>query len=355
MSDHVTLRVNGREWGGWTRVQISAGIERLSRDFNVEITRQWPGESGSVPLQPRVKKGELVEVLIGEEKAKVLTGWIEATPVRYDARSINVGISGRSKTADLIDCAADTTVFTGKTLYQIASELAKPFGIKVISRGAPRTSLQALQADYGETVHEVLNKALGSQQTLAWDDEEGNLLIGSVGNDRATTALVWGENILTCDTEQSIRERFSEYQVAGQRAGDDIDFGEATLTALRARAKDSQITRYRPQHIQQSGNTTGASCKARSEFEARQRAARTEETTYTVQGWRQGNGSLWKPNQRVIVFDPVLGFSNRELVIGEVVYTQDEGGTRCELRVAPEAAYIPPLEELKAPDEDEDW
>lgn len=207
----------------------------------------------------------------------------------------------------------------------------------------------------GKTVHEVLNKALGSQQALAWDDENGNLLIGLVGNDKATTALVWGENILTCDTEQSIRERFSEYQVAGQRSGDDDDFGEATLTALRARARDSQITRYRPQHIQQSGNATGASCRARSQFEAQQRAARTEETTYTVQGWRQGDGSLWKPNQRVIVFDPVLGFNNRELVTSEVVYTQDEGGTRCELRVAPEAAYIPQLEELKVLTAEDDW
>ncbi len=155
------------------------------------------------------------------------------------------------------------------------------------------------------------------------------MLIGLVGNDKATTALVWGENILTCDTEQSIRERFSEYQVAGQRSGDDDDFGESTLTALRARAKDSKITPYRPQHIQQSGNATGASCRARSQFEAQQRAARTEETTYTV----QGDGSLWKPDQRVIVFDPVLGFNNRELVISEVVYTQDEGRMKAELAV----------------------
>lgn len=223
--------------------------------------------------------------------------------------------------------------------------------LRSISQGTPPTPLQTLQADYGETVHEVLNKALGTQQALAWDDEEGNLLIGKVGNDRATTALVWGENILTCDTEQSIRERFSEYQVAGQHAGDDNDFSETTLLiALRARARDSQITRYRPQYIQQSGNATGASCRARSEFEAKQRAARTEETTYTVQGWRQGDGSLWKPNQRVIVFDPVLGFNNR--VISEVVYTQDETGTLCELRVGPEAAYIPPLEKLERKEED---
>ncbi|WP_369407040.1 phage baseplate assembly protein [Arsenophonus endosymbiont of Aleurodicus floccissimus] len=85
-----------------------------------------------------------------------------------------------------------------------------------------------------------------------------------------------------------------------------------------------------------------ASCRARSEFEAQQRAARTEETTYTVQGGGKVDGSLWKPNQRVIVFDPVLCFNNRELVISEVVYTQDESGTLRELRVAPEAAYIPP-------------
>jgi len=350
MTDAVILRVNGRDWGGWTRVQISAGIERLARDFHVDITRQWPGESGSASLPPRLQKGDAVEVLVGEDK--VLTGWIEATPIRYDAHRVHVGISGRSKTADLIDCAAPVTVFTGKTLYQIATALAKPFGINAISQGAPTQPLQEVQADYGETVHEVLNKALGLQQALAWDDEHGNLLIGRVGSARATTALVWGENILSGDTEQSIRDRFSEYHVAGQRSGDDADFGDATLTALRAKAKDRQITRYRPQHIQQSGQATGASCRQRAEFEAQQRAARTEETTYTVQGWRQGNGSLWQPNQRVIVFDPVLGVHHRELVIGEVVYTQNEGGTLCQLRVAPEAAYIPPLQEQKSEEED---
>lgn len=40
MSDYVILRINGRKLGVWTRVQIQANIESLSRDFNVEITRQ---------------------------------------------------------------------------------------------------------------------------------------------------------------------------------------------------------------------------------------------------------------------------------------------------------------------------
>lgn len=171
--------------------------------------------------------------------------------------------------------------------------------------------------------------------------ETGGYAPANIGSTRAHTALVLGENILSCDTEKSIRERFSVYQVAGQRAGNDDDFGEATTTALRARTEDAFIARYRPMYIRQTGQATGAGCIARADFEARQRAARTDETTYVVQGWRQGNGTLWQPNQRVIVFDPVCGFDNTELLVSEVTFTQDQNGTLTEIRVGPPDAYLP--------------
>lgn len=343
MNDNVTLRVNGREWGGWTSIRIGSGIERLARDFSVEITRQWPGGDGVASLQPRVKNGDKVEVLIGDDL--VVTGWVEATPVRYDARSISVGISGRSLTADLIDCAAEPTQFNGQSLVQVASALARPFGIAVINAGAPGGVIPGVQPDHGETVIEVLNKMLGQQQALAYDDPRGRLVIGGIGTTRAHTALVLGKNVISCDTEKSIRERFSTYQVSGQRAGNDDDFGAATTTALRAKTTDASIGRYRPMAVQQTGQSTGASCIARAEFEARQRAARTDEATYTVWGWRQGDGSLWQPNQRVIVFDPICGFNNRELLISEVSFTKDNNGTLTELRVGPPDAYLPEPEE----------
>ncbi|EKP9660914.1 baseplate protein [Escherichia coli] len=345
MNDNVTLRVNGREWNGWTSVRIGAGVERLARDFSVEITRQWPGDEGITTLQPRIKNGSKVEVLIGDEL--VITGWVEATPVRYDARSVSTGIAGRSLTADLIDCAAEPTQFNGRSLVQIAQALAAPFGIEVVNSGAPSGVIPDVQPDHGETVIEVINKILGQQQALAYDDPHGRLVIGGIGSTRAHTALVLGENILSCDTEKSIRERFSVYQVAGQRAGNDDDFGEATTTALRARTEDAFIARYRPMYIRQTGQATGAGCIARADFEARQRAARTDETTYVVQGWRQGNGTLWQPNQRVIVFDPVCGFDNTELLVSEVTFTQDQNGTLTEIRVGPPDAYLP---EPEAPD-----
>lgn len=339
MNNTVILRVNGREWGGWESVRISAGIERIARDFNVQITRQWPGDEEQAKKRARIRNGDRVEVLIGDDL--VITGWVEATPVRYDAHSITMGIVGRSKTADLIDCSATPSQYSGRSMVQIASALAKPFGISVVDAGGVTGALQGIQADLGDTVMDVLNKMLGLQQALAYDNASGNLVIGSPGAVKATTALVFGENILSCDTEQSIKDRFSVYEVAGKRAGNDSDFGEATTTAIRGQTVDNGIARYRPLIIRQTGNATSASCGSRSEFEMRQRAARTDEVTYTVQGWRQGDGTLWQPNMQVIVFDPVVGFDNREMVIAEVTWQVDEGGTVSEIRVGPADAYLP--------------
>ncbi|NWP15424.1 baseplate protein, partial [Escherichia coli] len=105
----------------------------------------------------------------------------------------------------------------------MAQALAAPFGIEVVNSGAPSGVIPDVQPDHGETVIEVINKILGQQQALAYDDPHGRLVIGGIGSTRAHTALVLGENILSCDTEKSIRERFSVYQVAGQRAGNDDD------------------------------------------------------------------------------------------------------------------------------------
>ncbi|EEZ4486442.1 baseplate protein, partial [Escherichia coli] len=171
MNNTVLLRVSGREWGGWTSVRISAGINRIARDFNVAITTRWPG---SRDYQPRIKNGELVEVLIGDEP--VLTGYVEALPLRYDASSVSMGIVGRSKTADLVDCSALPLQQSGKNLLRIVSELAAPFGITVIDAGVPQTAVIDAQPEHGETVADCLNRLLGQVQTLAYDDECGRLV-----------------------------------------------------------------------------------------------------------------------------------------------------------------------------------
>ena len=339
MNDNVTLRIGGEVWGGWTTVSIGAGVERLARDFTVGITRSWPGDKGHRALEPGIKKGARVEVFIGDEP--VLTGWVEATPVSYDAKSVTVGISGRSLTADLIDCSAQPTQFNERSLIQIAEALAAPFNIAVVNAGAPDKPIPGVQPGYGETVLAVLNKMLGQQPVLIYDTPLGEMVIGRLGAETATTALVFGHNILSAKADKSVSGRFSQYQVAGQSAGNNINFAAATTSGIRAKSADPQITRYRPLHLRQSGQATIDSCMERAEFEARKRAAKTDSVTYIVQGWRQGDGRLWQPNQRVIVSDPNCGFDKRELLIAGTQYTKDQNGTRTELKLTPVDAWLP--------------
>ncbi|HCD7552973.1 TPA: baseplate protein [Citrobacter farmeri] len=342
MTDHdVVLRINGKDLAGWTRVNISAGIDRLARNFDVEITREWPQSGNIKNLAIPVVEGDLIEVLIGSEK--VLTGFVDATPLRYDANDVSASISGRSKTADLIDCSAPTQPgqFTNRTLSQIVTTLAQPFGVTVTSATAESETITSFQLDFGESVNEALNRLLGLEQVLAFDNADGELVLDTVGNEKAVTALVLGENIIDADSRRDFSNRFSDYTITGQRAGDDHDYAETTNSKITSTIKDPAVQRYRPLIVKQCGNATLATVKARAQYERAHREGQTLETTYTVLGWRQGDGSLWKPNQRVIVWDPVMGFDNTELVIAETTWQLENSGYTTRLRVGPIAAYMP--------------
>lgn len=335
MNNEITLRVNGINYGGWLDVEITAGIERQSRDFNLSVTRTWPGAK---ELPRRVKPFDICEVFIGDEK--VITGYIDATPIRYDDTNIGVTVRGRSKTADLIDCSAKYTTgqWRNRKVESIAADLAKVYGLEVVTEINTGAVVIEHQIEPGETAFESLDRLLTARQLLSTDDENGRLVLIDAGSGgRASNALVYGENILSADTALDYKDVYSEYKCIGQRSGNDFDSGE-TVATINATELDKTIPRYRYLLIKESGQVTNQECKDRVHYEHLFRAAKALETTYTVQGWRQSDGSLWKTNQLVRVTDPVIGFDD-ELLITEVTYKISEAGTICILKVIPANAY----------------
>lgn len=343
MTEEVKLRVNGIDFGGWLDVEITAGIERQARDFKLGITRTWPG---ATDIPRRVKSGDVCEVFIGNDK--ILTGYVDATPISYGPKSLSVGVTGRSKTADLIDCSAThkTGQWRGVKIERIASDLAAPYGIKVLTEIDTGTSISDHQIDTGETAFESIGRLLSIRQLLSTDNADGNLVLINAGSGgKAVTALEYGSNILSAEIGLDYKDVFSEYTSKGQRAGNDHDYADA-VAGVSASIKDSTVTRYRNLIIQQTGNATTLDCQQRVKYERVYRHSKALETTYTVQGWRQQNGALWLPNQMVHVNDPVIGFDT-DLLIVEVSYSIGSGGTTCSLRVAPKEGYIPSPETTK--------
>lgn len=344
MSEVVSLRVNGTDFGGWKEIEITAGIERAARDFSLAVTRTWPGETD---IPRRVKPGDVCEVFIGADK--VLTGYVDATPIRYDGRNLSVGVKGRSKTSDLVDCAAlhSSGQWRGRKVEQIAADLATAYGITVRAETDTGPAIADHQIQPGETAFECIDRLLTLTQLLAADDADGNLVFISAGSGGdAVTALKLGENILSCDAQLDFKDTFSEYVVKGQRSGSDDDTS-VTVAEVSATFKDSTATRRRVLVIQQSGQVDATHAAYRARYERLHRAAKALETTYTVQGWRQQpDGALWVPNQMVPVVDPVTGF-NEKLLIVEVAYRLNAQGTTAALTVAPREGFIHSSEAVK--------
>ena len=375
MSDRVILRTAGKELTGWTDVSITAGITMAARSFTVGITYQWPQSKDVISA---VKLGDPVEVWIGDDP--VVSGYIFATPMSYSADSLQVSVSGRSRTADIVDCSpaawlgrSVTSAQTGQwsaarlvppsgtiiapvtpqasqwksqTIEQIAADLCAPYGVEVVAQVSTGDPIAQHAVQPGETVFESISRLLTLGQLMATDDEAGRLVFtkpGALGE--ASGGLELGVNILSGSMKRDASNVFSSYIVEGQRAGSDLAFG-AAAAHLRAEAEDAETKRYRMLALTHSGSLTPDLCRQIASFEQRRRRALLRAVSYTVVGWRDAQGKLWRPNTLVQVKDGLFGFE-RTLLLSEVTYTLSEQGMSATLNLAPQDAFEaePPVAE----------
>lgn len=331
----VALRVNGLDYRGWKKVSISAGIERQSRDFKLDVTWRWPGQIDEIPI----RQGDFCEVFIGADR--VLTGWIFGTPVSYRAGEVTRSIQGRSLTADLVDCSAINKPgqWQQQSVQQIVAALAEPYQVKVLSQVGETDKLADHSIEPGETVFESIDRLLTLSRLLSTDDTRGQLVIihpGSGG--RAVDRLELGQNILEGSADLDFSGVFSDYKVTGQRSGTDSDHGKKA-SEVQAAVTDPRAARKRVLLIHESGQMTPELAEARANWERGNRMGKALTLNYKVQGWRQSNGALWLPNMVVRIVDPLIGI-DRDMLISEIEYSLD-AGTIANITVAPPDAFDP--------------
>ncbi len=337
-SNTVTLSVGGHDYGGWKAVSISAGLERQAREFTLGITWQWPG-GGPVPV--RIQHGEEVEVRIGQDL--LLTGYVFGSPIRYDSESITLSITGRSRTADLVDCAAINTPgqWRNQSVQKIVAAIAGEYKIPVINDATATLNIEDHTIEPGETAFESIDRLLTISRLFSTDDGQGRLVIASPGSaGRATDTLELGKNILSGNANLDFSNVFSEYVSKGQRSGTDDSFG-AEATEVEARILDERVSRRRVKVIKQSGQTTDAIARGRVEWERANAVGKALTVEYVLQGWRQSSGELWRHNMIARLIDPLIGL-DRDVLISEISYELSEsGGTTAKISVAPPETFLP--------------
>ncbi len=343
----IGLRVNGKEYAGWKSARVTQSIESVAGSFDLEVSDRTPART-----QVRaIREEDECTLVLGEAKTVLITGYVDKRRLSYDAESHSLSVSGRDKTGDLVDCSALLQKWEWKntSILTLAKQIAEPYGIAVtlqpgIVLGA---NPQKLSADPGDSAFEVIESACRKAGLLPVSDGRGGLVLTRAGSSRCTTELVEGQNILSASADYDCSGRFRDYVVLGQHRGTDNNNGLAA-SALKGFAQDENVRRAaRTLVIRPEGNVTNEQANKRAQWEATVRASRGDVVTVTVQGWTQGDGTLWPVNALVKVKSPLIGVDGT-MLIASVTYSVDERGTTTTLTMKGPDSYKPEVVITKA-------
>lgn len=357
MDEKCYLKVNGQSYEGWLKVSIQASIDRLARAFALEVTRTFPN-TRLIPISP----GDTCEVFIND--IKVLTGYVDAVPMSYNATSLSIQVTGRSKTADLCDCNSppkgtaikktssllwsDTSSsslssatecensWNTTKVSQIIESLCAPYDIRTTIDASLGNQVTSFTVTPTDTVAASIKKLLLLENLVVMDSEHGGIVIEKVGSSIASDSLETGYNILTANFKNDVSSCFSNYVSYGQQANDGNKSAKECSQSYIAQS--DTFIRPRFKNIKLTGNATAQNCVERSNFQANYDIAKSKSVNYTVQGWLNKNGELWKPNQLVYVKDTVFGIDEM-LLIKSVVLSKGSSGTTTSLELISKDAY----------------
>lgn len=354
----LALIIDGVEMRGWTQVQVSRAITQACSAFQVAM-------NDSDDLRVRVNPGDACTVAFGGET--IINGHVDAVEINYTATSHDIAVSGRSRTADLVDSWLDPVQYLGLGVVDIITRIAAQFGVSVSVVGdasgvqmsthqkkSTDPEIEAFKARFGidefavqakdGLAFEAIQDAAGRAGWYLSDTPEGNLVLSRTAGITTPNELIVmpGQqvNVLAASYRDDQSSRYNTYRVIGQSASTDEHFGLDTAQII-AEVTDRDIGRNRLRVITAETGLTTVQAEARAIQERQAAIASSFGIEYVVQGWTGSADELWRENRLVNVRDDILGI-RRQLLIDTVNYIQDlDGGTTCRLALVLPEARLP--------------
>lgn len=314
----ISLSIEGTKYSGWETIRVTRSIDSLCGEFSFSLT-DFPFEETR-----KITAGLAITVQLGSET--LITGYIDRVSRTKEGNRKELTFSGRDKTLDLVDCSAiyKSNVWRQAKLSQIANDLCAPFGVIVASveGGNPKVKEFAIQT--GETPFSAIERLCRAYGILPLTDNNGNLLLTTVGLLEADVKLVVGQNIEKVTYSQDWTERYSNYLIKGYQRGRGNGWLRDKVN-LKGQAVDAGVTRYRPIVTVAERHMDAKEISTRAAWEAQVRMGRSETAMCTVMGWHQNLmlppilTRIWEPNELVSLEDSDWGI-RAQLVISQVTF-----------------------------------
>jgi prophage tail gpP-like protein len=344
--DDLILTIDGVDWTGWTTVQLTRSMDTIPANFHIALTEKYPNKP-DISVRP----GSACTIKLGGDL--VLTGYVDRYDVGINARDHTVLIAGRSKSGDLVDCAAfvgshdnEHYALRGSPI-SIIRQLAQAYGIQVQTSGVDDTDPQVpqgYQVNLGETAWEIIDRLAKAAQVVVYDAPDGSIILARAGDEAMASGFIQGVNVESAGVTFTMDQRFSHY----------FGFQMSTLTLTKETAdeggtqkpdvqvRDEGVPRFRKRIvINDLVDAQGSMLQRLVEWEKNRRNGRSYAVTVTCDSWRDSAGNLWAPNHRASTNIPAVKIQNVEWTIGQVTYVKDERGRHAIVTMMPRDAFSP--------------
>jgi prophage tail gpP-like protein len=310
---------------GFEEVTVRAAFNEAARAFSVTLAAELGASATN-----RIFDTD-TEVTITTTGELLLTGYIDSKNPHVDANDAWIEITGRSRSADLIDSSAmhDTGYFENQDPLQIGQAISQGIGAQ-FTTDQQLDKLDQYKIQQGETCFRCIEKMVRDQGMTITGTKDGNALITKAGTKRQSGSLIEGVNIMVGDAHHNTANRHSKIIVRGQRP---FGHGDENLS-IEATETDSAVKRHRTHLIVQDNDTTQKRAKARKQ----RTAGNALKATIRVQGFHDGTGQLWEPGHLVWTESPFLDLA-QDMLIESVEYKQTNKGSTATIALVDPRAY----------------
>jgi len=273
----------------------------------------------------------------GEGGDLLLTGFVEKRSPSLRSAESELPISGRSKTGDTVDSAADhdSGEFREKTAKDVLGTLAKKQDVEVESDlDHPKRPLFRLRP--GERIFDAAERWARAEGFAIGDTADGKLKLAKAGQQRHAGGLTEGVNVVDASAVHDDSKRFGTVKVRAQAPSgytpDELQ--------IEAEASDN-VGGKRLKVIVPPEQIRKADARQRAKWHRDRAAGEGTTCEVTTSGWRDAAGRLWTPGLLVFVEIPTLGIV-QDMLVKKVSLKQDDtesAGTQAALSLVDPRAF----------------
>ena len=317
----IALKVDGTSYTNFLEGGLDIRLDALCNTFSFKMART---EKETLPF----KTGMSCEVWVNDTLR--LTGTIELLTVRYSSDEHTIEISGRDRTANLLDSNINiiNDIEAPIALSEIIRKVISHIGsdLEVVDNAEPPNFTEAQDVaapEPGDNAFEFIEKYAKQKQVLLTSNGKGNVVITRSNQEQNNNLRIQNtkdatdNNVLNATYSNDNTGRFNLYYIASQlNPVALVTSGKTSLSTIVSQGgqtEDTEINKGRQLVLVSESSYGDSDSINRSLWEANVRKARGRIYEVEVHGYSIED-TLWDINQVVTVQDDFVGISGPMLI-----------------------------------------